>query len=370
MPDQKFTCVTVSGPRANGQCVFPFIFNGVRHDQCVADNSDGRLTWCSTRVDQSGRHVKGEWGHCHCTTSGGCPIDSYNELVRASTSGTYLPDRSDASFRCGISRIDNRQFTFIIGGTNSDLQEYPFAVLLGYNFPNAPTRLGFFCGGSLINRRYVLTAAHCISALGPVKVRLGEHDITKDCDCVDDLCAPIPQTIDIEKIVVHEGYDGKSFVNDIALIRLAKLARLNAGVGAVCMPGTWNKFSLSELEGKSAVVMGWGRTAYFSNGRVKEIGAPTPVIQKVDVPIIDHQSCQFQYPSRLIDQRVICAGARGADSCSGDSGGPLVYRAGANEPWTLIGVVSYGDTRCGAGKAGVYTNVEHFMPWIKAKLEP
>ena len=64
----------------------------------------------------------------------GCPFDKFNELVKASTSGTYLPEQSDNTFRCGISRIDNSKVTFIIGGTDSELQEFPFAALLVSNF--------------------------------------------------------------------------------------------------------------------------------------------------------------------------------------------------------------------------------------------
>jgi len=79
----------------------------------------------------------------------------------------------------------------------------------------------------------------------------------------------------------------------------------------------------------------------------------------------------FNFPrSKIIDNRVICAGALGVDSCKGDSGGPLVYRASHNEPWTLIGIVSFGDAKCGNGKAGIYTSVVQFMDWIRENLEP
>ena len=60
----------------------------------------------------------------------------------------------------------------------------------------------------------------------------------------------------------------------------------------------------------------------------------------------------------------------GRDSCSGDSGGPLVIREFSTEPWTQIGVVSFGGNKCGTKNLpGVYTRVEAYLPWIESKLE-
>ena len=63
----------------------------------------------------------------------------------------------------------------------------------------------------------------------------------------------------------------------------------------------------------------------------------------------------------------------GVDSCSGDSGGPLFSRAKSgkkSDPLFLTGIVSYGTNLCGVGVPGVYTNVTHYIDWVKSELKP
>ena len=55
-------------------------------------------------------------------------------------------------------------------------------------------------------------------------------------------------------------------------------------------------------------------------------------------------------------QGMMCAGGVGGeDSCQGDSGGPLVTRGQLGEPWTLVGVVSFG---YGCARQGVRLDTE------------
>ena len=63
--------VTVSGPRPNKPCVFPFKFGRKVHWSCT-DLSDPGKFWCSTKVDKNGKHIGGasEWGYCHKSCDG------------------------------------------------------------------------------------------------------------------------------------------------------------------------------------------------------------------------------------------------------------------------------------------------------------
>ena len=60
---------------------------------------------------------------------------------------------------------------------------------------------------------------------------------------------------------------------------------------------------------------------------------------------------------------------KGKDSCNGDSGGPLISRSVPGGTMHLAGVVSFGTPTCGVGYPGVYTSIEHYLPWIKEHLE-
>lgn len=49
----------------------------------------------------------------------------------------------------------------IIGGDNTAIDEFPWMAVLEYQLSNGERKIG--CAGSIINRRYVLTAAHCLT---------------------------------------------------------------------------------------------------------------------------------------------------------------------------------------------------------------
>lgn len=54
------------------------------------------------------------------------------------------------------------------------------------------------------------------------------------------------------------------------------------------------------------------------------------------------------------------------NDCEGDNGGPLQFIPANSTIATVVGVVSFGDTTCGAELPGVYTRVASYVDWIEA----
>ena len=80
---------------------------------------------------------------------------------------------------------------------------------------------------SHIERRYVLSAAHCQDTSSPegtiIEVVLGDHDLSIDPDCPSSSCK-LAQRFDIKvaDVIVHEQWKGPAKVSDgydILLIR-------------------------------------------------------------------------------------------------------------------------------------------------------
>lgn len=87
--------------------------------------------------------------------------------------GRVIPSNKSSSFhnspitvnsnriRCGRISSTNQQSSMILGGNTTEIDEFPWMVLLEYEFPNG-TRI-FGCAGSIISEKFILTAAHCFT---------------------------------------------------------------------------------------------------------------------------------------------------------------------------------------------------------------
>ena len=234
--------------------------------------------------------------------------------------------------------------TQIVGGQPADVGEWPWQAMVRAG--------GYLCGGSLVGSSWVVTAAHCVyddkgAVFSPdsITVTLGDHSRLQNDG--------YEQVMAVTQVLPHPAYDEWSNENDIALLKLATPATLNARVTPI-QPLTTAEVALA-TDGTMAYVTGWGTSG--------EGGSASATLMEVDVPVVSNATCNNSYGT--ITDNMICAGyaAGGKDSCQGDSGGPLVVPDN-NGGWRLAGVVSFGYGCARQDFYGVYTRVSQFATWL------
>ncbi|GHC64894.1 S1 family peptidase [Streptomyces flavofungini] len=212
----------------------------------------------------------------------------------------------------------------VVGGVKAKQGEFPFMV-----------RLSMGCGGSLLKKDVVLTAAHCVDGSG------NNTSITATGGVVD-LQSSSAVKVKSTKVLQAPGYNGKG--KDWALIKLAK--PINQPTLKIA---TTNKYNNGDF-----TVAGWGAD--------REGGAQQRYLLKATVPFVSDADCQSAYSGDIIPGEEICAGklnVGGVDTCQGDSGGPMFRKDEAGQ-YIQVGIVSWGNGCARPKFPGVYTEVSTF----------
>lgn len=250
----------------------------------------------------------------------------------------------------------------ILGGTPVELGEYPHMVAIGLTDTDGAVE--YNCGGTLISKSYVLTAAHClVTRQIPVTVRMGVVNFTD----TEQMKAVVE--IKIKKVHLHPDYTSANVYNDVGLLELEEEVTYTNNVFPTCL------YTDSKDPPANSVlyVTGWG--VINRSTRVK-----SDVLLKARQTIVDNLKCNESYVDNGLTRRnrdgiiasQMCAHDPGLtkDACQGDSGGPLnlVVDEALNK-YRVVGVISAGFS-CGSATPGLYTRVSAFLDWIESIVWP
>ncbi|XP_032769175.1 testisin [Rattus rattus] len=250
---------------------------------------------------------------------------------------------------CGHRTIPSR----IVGGEEAELGRWPWQGSLRV-WGN------HLCGATLLNRRWVLTAAHCFQKDNdPFDWTVQFGELTSRPSLWN--LQAYSNRYQIEDIFLSPKYT-EQFPYDIALLKLSSPVTYSNFIQPICLPNSTYKFA----NRTDCWVTGWGAI-----GEDESLPLPNN-LQEVQVAIINNTMCNhlFKKPDFRVNiwGDMVCAGSPegGKDACFGDSGGPLVCNQ--DTVWYQVGVVSWG-IGCGRpNRPGVYTNISHHYNWIRLTM--
>ncbi|XP_050999117.1 granzyme-like protein 2 [Acomys russatus] len=222
----------------------------------------------------------------------------------------------------------------IFWGTEVKPHSRPYMAYLNIDRNNSH----YVCGGFLVDKDIVMTAAHCNGS--HITVTLGAHDMRNKTNT---------QKIHAIKHVPHEGYTKKKKFNDIMLLKLKRKAQINSFVKTIALPKSedWVK------PGQVCTVSGWGNLANCSSSNT---------LQEVNLVVQKKQLC-MEMSRNYNDSIQLCVGNPNEKKAtgSGDSGGPFVCNNVAQ------GIVSH--RFCTGQPPRVFTRISSFIPWIKKTMK-
>lgn len=261
----------------------------------------------------------------------------------------------------------------IIGGHPADPGEWPFMVAL-YDYREKDEnkiREAYFCSGFLINKEWILTAAHCLfrstddtfqyyikREKSEVGVAIGYYNLKDKKDSSKLL-------ISIESYIINQGFnykyqynkliksedfskDGLYFNEDIALLKIKKINIFPfVNYKAISLNDDTKLIS----SGVPVTILGWGQI---------EDDILPDVLYEGSNTIYSNKRLRKYENMNIYDNKILVK--KFPNTYSGDSGSPIITYSSKLKKWLVIGITSYLDP---GNKSSYFTNLIYHLPWIK-----
>ncbi|CAG4977667.1 unnamed protein product [Parnassius apollo] len=230
----------------------------------------------------------------------------------------------------------------IVGGSVTTIDQYPFATPLLYSW-NLVTYWQA-CGGTIINNRAILTAAHCTvgDTASRWRIRVGSTWANSG-----------GTVYNTAQIINHPDYNGRTLDNDVSILRAASTLIFSNVVQAGSIAGS--NYNLADNQAVWAI--GWGTTSVG--------GSLSEQLRHVQIWTVNQATCRTRYAEigMTVTDNMLCSGwldVGGRDQCQGDSGGPLIHNN------VIVGVCSWGHQCALARYPGVNARVSRYTSWIQS----
>lgn len=404
---------TKDWPNKKSDSVKKQIPSNVNHNYCRKYDSE-QTPWCYT----TNKDV--EWEYCEVA-------ECDDAKSQASDTITDNSDELECGLSCECGDIcDPSNSCNIVQGKQAHMTQFPWQAHIRSKYPvpkEHKIKYGImhqgFCGGSVLNKKFIITAAHCFDSSkksnpNTIVVAVGFSRVTDDID--PNSARYGQQILPVKRIIRHENYSNKPvpsqgkviYQNDIALVELKKSIKypitketiadgsnlLYTLVRPICLPGipeedikkgfkhTDNDFETSLVKdkfGDRVFISGFGRMGGLNNGPISDTKESTKLLY-ANVHRFETKKCAIKFPlvvkQRKDDLSQVCITdkdpKKASDTCNGDSGGPMTAQSTKyftktmtnKQKHALIGLTSYGSSTCSAG-ASVFTRLSNYIDWIQ-----
>jgi len=254
----------------------------------------------------------------------------------------------------------NSQQQYIEGGIHAKPHSWPWAVAI---LNGQDGQVYESCGATIVDKRWVLTAAHCAEALEGSTIKIGADDR-------GDILGPnepTQQVFKVEKYIVNPKYNQPITRSafDTNLVKLDRDIEFNDNVRPICLPEAAETLT----PGEWATTIGWGAQDHDQDEHKQ--------LQQIKLPVIDVETCDKiiqqntpNNPQHVLESCMICAGYDDINNSSGvfagDSGSALM--AFHDGVWKLYGVTSWR-YRESSYMPGVWAYVPKMVDWIKQTIQ-